>query len=126
MIDYNQLVQGHIGTVHFYVEEILPMSDEQRQTIVDQDSRAAMYAIIQSSVADPGAGMVNIQQAFEKSRRDGQQRAEDLTKLRVDKFTYHQIGQKESIQELKEIEAKVNFRGWYNPDIVSTLINWEQ
>ena len=124
MIDYNNLIEGHIGTVHYFIEKTLPMSDAQQQKIVDGDSRAAMYAILQSAALG-GQEPIDIQQAFNKSRMDGAKRAEDLRKQRVEKRTHHQIGQKESIEELKQIEKDPDFRGWYNPDIASRLIQWK-
>jgi cell fate (sporulation/competence/biofilm development) regulator YlbF (YheA/YmcA/DUF963 family) len=120
-----RLQDGHIGVVYWYEEEIMPMTDEQRQYIIDQDAKAAMYALIQSSTLNPNQGYVDVQAEYQKARRNGEVRAENIRKTRVLKQTHHQVGQVESIEELIEIEKKPHFRGWENPDIVSSLINYK-
>ena len=121
-----RLQGGHIGVVYWYEEEIMAMSDEQRQYIIDQDAKAAMYALIQSSTLNPNQGYVDVQAEYQKARRNGEVRAENIRKTRVLKRTHHQVGQKESIDELIEIEKKPQFRGWENPDIISSLINYKK
>jgi len=121
-----KLTKGQIGVIYWYEEETMPMTDEQRQYIIDQDAKAAMYALIQSAALNPSQGYVDVQAEYEKARRQGAKRAEDLQKNRVMKKTHTQVGQKESQDEILEIERKPEFRGWQNPDIIEHLLNFKE
>jgi len=120
-----KLQTGNIGLVYWNEEVITPMSEEQRQQIIDQDSRASMYALIQSATLNPNQGYIDVQEEYAKSRRQGAERAEGLRKTTVVKKAHTQIGQKESIEELLEIEKNQAFRGWHDPELISRLINYK-
>ena len=70
-----KLQTGNIGLVYWNEEVITPMSEEQRQQIIDQDSRASMYALIQSATLNPNQGYIDVQEEYAKSRRQGAERA---------------------------------------------------
>lgn len=126
VLNFSNIESGNIGLVLYYIEEIIPMTDEQRQYIIDQDTKAALYALSQSATLNPNQGYVDIQAEIDKARKAGHKRAEDLRKRMVQISTHHQVGQHESINELIEIERKPNFRGWVDPESVNTLINYEE
>lgn len=124
VLNFSNIEEGNIGLVLYYIEDIIPMTDEQRQYIIDQDTKAALYALSQSAALNPNQGYVDVQSEILKARSQGAKRAEDLRKQLVQKATHHQVGQKESIDELLNIEKKHNFRGWVDPESTSVLINY--
>ena len=126
VLNFSNIEDGIIGLVLYYIEETIPMSDEQQQYIVDQDTKAALYALSQSATLNPNQGYIDIQAEITKARMQGTKRAEDLRKQLVQKATHHQVGQKESIDELLTIEKKPNFRGWVDPESTSGLINYTE
>ena len=119
-----EIRNGNIGVIYWYEEVVLPMTEEERQYIIDQDTKAALYALSQSASLNPNQGYIDIQAEITKARTQGTKRAEDLRKQLVQKATHHQVGQKESIDELLNIERKHNFRGWVDPESTSVLINY--
>ena len=121
-----KLSKGQIGVIYWYEDVTMPMTDAQRQYIIDQDAKAAMYALIQSAALNPNQGYVDVQAEYEKARRQGAKRAEDLQQNRVLKKTHTQVGQKESQDEILAIERKPEFRGWQNPEIIEELLNYEE
>jgi len=122
ILSYDNSSINSIGLVYYYIEVIMPMTDEQRQYIIDQDTKAALYAISQSHAINPSQGYVDIQSEIIKARTQGSKRANDIRKTLIQKSVYHQVGQQESIDELVEIERHKDFRGWLNPDLISHLI----
>ena len=121
-----EIRNGNIGVIYWYEEVVLPMTEEERQYIIDQDTKAALYALSQSASLNPNQGYIDIQAEITKARTQGTKRAEDLRKQLVQKATHHQVGQKESIDELLTIEKKPNFRGWVDPESTSVLINYTE
>ena len=121
-----EIRNGNIGVIYWYEEVVLPMTEEERQYIIDQDTKAALYALSQSATLNPNQGYIDIQAEITKARTQGTKRAEDLRKQLVQKATHHQVGQKESIDELLTIEKKPNFRGWVDPESTSVLINYTE
>ena len=53
-----EIRNGNIGVIYWYEEVVLPMTEEERQYIIDQDTKAALYALSQSATLNPNQGYI--------------------------------------------------------------------
>lgn len=124
-LSWQNLKNGQIGLIEYYVEVEMPMSSEQEQRIVDKDVGSALNALLRKTTLNPGvAADINIQDYYMKARMNARDRADQMRKVQKKEAVYHQVGQAESIQELIELEKKPNFRGWVNIELAMTLKEW--
>lgn len=121
-LNLNNLQKGNIGLIHFYlkVSETEPSQEEKEKTR-DDFVRKRLNAMMKKSIR--GNEPIDIEQEFMKSWNKGNE-ISNYRNMKIIPFsTYHQVGQKESLQELLKIEQRSDFYGWLNPLLILELKN---
>lgn len=121
-INFYDLIPNSIGNISY--KKVLKISDEEKQKIVSKNSNERMRAFLNNfTYGMTGNDPIDIQATFIKSREDSWN---DLEEFYETKYLTVQIGQKESIEAIGNIEKQEWFRGWENPYFVDLIKNSQQ
>lgn len=125
VITQANLKSGFIGEVLYYIEKKLPgPTQEEKENLRDSYVRSKINALMNQSVMNNDDSFDPVAE-FQRSWKEGSNQNTNQSIL-VPKGIYHQVGQKESIQELIKIENLPGFKGWQDPYIIDQLLTWPE
>ncbi len=125
--NFYDLEVGAIGYIMYKKNMLLSMNDGEKQSYIDQAANARMRAFINNvtygmTINDEGLdNQTMINNAFAKARKDSFGDLEDgnvgieLVSIPV------QIGQKESLDLIENLEKREYFSGWADPNLVNLI-----
>ncbi len=125
--NFYNLEVGAIGYIMYRKNMLLSMNDGEKQSYIDQAANARMRAFINNvtyGMTTNDEGLDNqtmINNAFVKARKDSFGDLEDgnvgieLVAVPV------QIGQKESLDLIENLEKREYFSGWADPNLVNLI-----
>jgi len=110
--DFTRLVTGSIGQLSYHKKNKIKLSPEQTQKKIDEFTSARINAMITQQCLGHGA---DLSQAYSKSRSDSKEDLKLITQNTTINTIHYQIGQKDSYDELTQIESEPDFSGWVDP-----------
>jgi len=119
---FYDLEPGAIGTLHYKINMIKHMSEEEKQAYVSRASNERMRAFMMNmTYGMNGNGPTDPLNAFIKARQDSWGELEDSQVGMEPREMQVQIGQKESYDLILKLEARDDFGGWMNPAFVEMI-----
>lgn len=111
------LDNGSIGVVYYYARLDQKMSQEKRESLLNQSMAKNVHKMIHDRVFNPDAA-VDPSQVYHVARDDTNKKLDQHLK-RTERFsTIVQVDQKESYDDILRIESIPNFGGWEDPQFV--------
>ncbi|MFA5722857.1 MAG: hypothetical protein WC979_01280 [Candidatus Pacearchaeota archaeon] len=121
MNEFLMLLPNAIGTVRYNWESQESIPDSQKQAYVDGYTNEMMHALVQRSILNPGdVGDPTVE--FMKAREAAKKLLEDSGMTTILKSLELQVGNKECLDYLFQIERNPKFKGWENQALINAYI----
>jgi hypothetical protein len=114
--------KGEIVKLFYQFEVEINISDQEKEKIRNKAISDSIWGSIMSATHDP-AGISQLQNATGKGFKMGNQIVNSLEKRQDVKNEYFQVGQKESVERIKEIENMPGFKAWLSEFEVEEIKN---
>lgn len=114
---------GDIILVTYISKKPIKISDNKKDEIQLNHSSMTIQKFLMDMTFNPGAA-IDPSKLYSTSRKDAFEIIDEFESgQQIFKRVYLQAGQKESISEIKKIQADPNFIQWVDPYIIDNIMN---
>lgn len=115
--DFLMMLPNAIGRVVYFWDDENAVPKSQKEGYIDSFTTEVMHALVQRAMYEPGFAC-NPEVEFMKARESARNLMRKSGFERTLKTTEIQVGNKECLQFIQQLESNPSFRGWENENII--------